>query len=496
MRNEIAKFLKHSAIYSIGNAAYKAIGVITLPLYTMYIPLSQFGVLGLIEVTLLILTEILSLGQSNSIIIFNKDKDGNLNKSAFFTIFSSVLAANILFLFVGTAMGNSLVNFLDLGTTISDNYLILIFIVFLRVFNSIFLYKLRADEKSLKYTLITLLKIALTLGLVIYLVGFLKMEVIGVLYSYLISEAIIIFILLPMMIHQMQIKLDTIILNDSLKFGLPLIFSAIGITLLNISDRYILNIYTSKETVGLYDLGYRIAGIINMFLIMPFSLTLLPIAADKFGKEGDKRYYSKLMTYLVFIITWVGLALALFSEEVIKIFSLNKDYYPAAGIIPLVVLGYIFSATRNMASLSLFLKKRSMIIALITIASAAFNIGLNFWLVPEYGMYAAALNTVIAFLAFHFVTLYFANKEYPIPYENRKYMLAIIIGVIFYIISLLILDSGIIKYLGSFFLLLLYPLALYLLGFYEAIEIKTLKDFYKKLKNPKEAFISIKELLK
>ena len=59
-------------------------------------------------------------------------------------------------------------------------------------------------------------------------------------------------------------------MNAGIKFGLPIVFATIGSMLLNVSDRYVLKIFTDFKTVAVYDLGYRISGVLNMLIILPF----------------------------------------------------------------------------------------------------------------------------------------------------------------------------------------------------------------------------------
>ena len=100
----------------------------------------------------------------------------------------------------------------------------------------------------------------------------------GALYSQLAGEALQTLFILPKILRQMKIKFEYSIIWQSLKFGLPLIFSAMAINLLNGSDRFILKFLSGETELGLYELGYRVAGVVNMFVIMPFGLTLMPIA--------------------------------------------------------------------------------------------------------------------------------------------------------------------------------------------------------------------------
>jgi O-antigen/teichoic acid export membrane protein len=341
--------------------------------------------------------------------------------------------------------------------------------------------KLRADGKSLFYTVITIIKILVFLALVFITVVHLELAVTGILYSYLISEIAILIIQLPFMVTEMSAKFDKEILKQAIKFGFPLVFSTIGIMILNLSDRYMIKLFLNFEAVGLYDFGYRIAGVIYMFLILPFNQAFLPAAYKVYNQPGDKRYYTKAMTYMCFITVWGGLALSLFSGWVILLLG-NRNYLASELFIPLIILAYIFSGKRNIASTGLLLAGKTSYIAYITMGAAVINIALNLWLIPIYGVIAAAYTTLFSFVVFFFVTKILADKFFPIPYEGMKILRLFILGIALYLLaSLLPFENIIITFVLKMILVFSFPFILVPLNFYEKNELEILT---KTLKNP------------
>lgn len=496
MKNKIFGILKHSAFYSIGNIALKGMGVITLPIYTRFLTQSEYGMFGLLDITITILAEILTLGQANSLIYFN-NKSGydEKKRSIFFTITALILIANFIFILLAEAFGFSILTFAGSENTFGGYLPFLIYIVFLRAVNTVFVNKLRAEEKSLFFTSITLIKIVVFVGLIFLTVVHFKQSVYGIMNSYLLSEVVVLMILIPNMIKEMDWKWDKDIAKQALKFGFPLIFSSIGIMILNVSDRYLIGYFVDLTSVGLYDFGYRIAGVLNMFLIMPFGQALLPSAIKEFGKEGDKRYYSKLMTYMCFVTIWGGFAISIFSDEFIRIFG-TENYSPAKFFIPLIIIAYIFSAKRNVASTGLFLSGKTSYIALITLAAGILNIVLNIIFIPIYGFIAAAYTTVISFIIFYFLTKILADRFYKIAFETKKITILFLVAILLFVLHEAI---PVVNYPISLFLKLIliavFPFILYPFKFYEKIELETLKNGLTVFKNPREFMSRIKELL-
>lgn len=488
MLDKLKTFLQHSFVYSISNVAAKASGIILLPIYTSFISLSDFGILAIVEVSITIGVQILILGQSQALVMFNDLSEYAEKKgSIFFTIF--LLLFGVCSVFVLTAFTSSnLISFSDFKIPYLKNLIIFSSIIIsFRIINNLFLDKIRADQKSISYTIINLVRLFITIILIVYFVAYKNLSVMGVMYSYLVADGLIFLGLLPKMFSQMEAKFDQKILSVSFNFGVPLIFTSIAFTILNVSDRYILQFLTTSEQVALYDLGYRVAGSLNMFIIMPFSLSLMPIAYKIYGKPGDKRYYSKLMTYLTYIMIWGGLGLSIYSEEIIKLFSRNPQYWPAYLVVPIVVFAYVLSGMRMLVVLGQFLTKNTGSIATTTVYAALLNIVLNFIFIPIYGFIAAAYTTLISFIFLFLISDRISDRYYHIPFEYRKLGKIIVVGCLLYFLAVVIpIKIFFLSILYKFIFLLAFPFVLYLLNFYERVEVQSILGFIRKWKNFRE----------
>jgi O-antigen/teichoic acid export membrane protein len=240
---------------------------------------------------------------------------------------------------------------------------------------------------------------------------------------------------------------------------------------------------TDYKTIGLYDLGYRFAGILNMFLIIPFGYAFLPKAYKIFGQKDDKRYYSKLMTYLTFVLVWAGLALSLFSKEIIENFTFNQAYQSAYIVVPVIVLSYIFSGMRNIALLGMLLTKNTKYIAYITLFVATLNVIFNFIFIPIWGMMVAAYSTLAAFIVYYFLSVKLSDRFYKIPFEQKKLSILLILGVGLYVVAIFV--SGInflILIILKLLLIVIFPIVLYYLKFYEEVELNAIIRYYKSAK--------------
>ncbi len=88
MIGDIKKAFRKSAVYSLGNMGTKLIGLVLIPLYTNqeYLTVSDYGALGVLEITSQVLVALMSLTLSQSLTRWYWDKSyAGQQKSIFFS---------------------------------------------------------------------------------------------------------------------------------------------------------------------------------------------------------------------------------------------------------------------------------------------------------------------------------------------------------------------------------------------------------------------------
>ena len=483
MLQRVKKIVRHTAIYGLGNISTKLIGIILLPLYTRHISVAEYGVLGILEITILLLTQVVILGQAQAVIRYHSSPEyRERGKTTLFTISVFLLAVGAVFVATGLSIAKPIAAYFDKPQLFAHYFKLCIIIIWLRVITTLFLAALRSKERSVFYAVSNIIKFTLIMISNVVFIAVLGMGVKGILLAYIVGDAALLIMLLPSMLKEMTAKFDPALLKAALKFGFPLVFSAISFMLLNSGSRYILKFLTNYHEVGLFNLGYKVAGVLNMFFIQAFQLSLRPMAYKIYGQPNDRRFYSKMLTYFIFAISWAGLALAMFGKELISTLALNPKYWAAYQVVPLIILAYIFNGGKIVVSLGLLLKNKTRYIAYTTFGALVINIALNFLLIPKLRMVGAATASVISFFLLFIATYYYSNKYYIIHYELSKLTKLILVTITLFFISTLIVNATLaVSVALKCTLLLSLPFILYVLKFYEPIEIDRLKTAALKL---------------
>lgn len=485
MLNNFKKTFRHSAIYSFGNLSIKAIGLVLLPLYTSHLTTGDYGALTLLEITSTIIVAVFSFKLSTSMMRWcSVEKDELKRKQIVFTTFSFsvllLLLINGAFFPFHERLSVLFFNENDFAVY----FLILIASASFEILNYYPLELIRLQEKSYLYVIVTSVRLTIILSLNIYFIAFLHMGIKGVLLSQLIGHAGVFLLTFPFLLKNIHFSFNYSVLKPMLGYGFPLVFSAISMMLLTMSDRYLIKYFLDYTEVGIYSLGYKIASVINMFIIQSFQMGFLPIAYKIFDKPEANRFFSKTLTYYTFVMVIVGTVIAIFSKEIIVAFARNSDFYSAYTVVPFIVFAFTLRGIQYMFSLGLHYVKKTRYNALIVTSVALLNIGLNVLFIPKWGIRGAAVATLISWIIMTIVFYLISSKQYFVNYEFKKIGLLLLLFVGLNILSFLIKDYSLaLRIIMKLIMILSIPFILIPFNFYEPIEIERLKDAWKNRKN-------------
>jgi O-antigen/teichoic acid export membrane protein len=149
----------------------------------------------------------------------------------------------------------------------------------------------------------------------------------------------------------------------------------------------------------------------------------------------------------------------------------NSGFWPAQKAVPALAFSSVCYAGFIVVTIGVGRTRRTGFNWIAATAAAVLNVGLNFWLIPAYGMLGAAYATLAAYALLLVVRTWNAQHVYPVPYQwHRVGVLLAAAGVLTIVGELLPRSLAI-----ALALTLAYPLVLGLLGFYQPEERQRLK---------------------
>lgn len=213
----------------------------------------------------------------------------------------------------------------------------------------------------------------------------------------------------------------------ALSFNIPLIPHYLSQTILNSSDRLMINDMIGTSEAGIYSLAYSVSQIMTIFN-SALMQTMEPWLYKKI-KNMQVSEISKVAYPAFILIALVNLLLIAFAPEVILIFA-PKTYYSAIWVIPPVAMSVFFQFTYTFFAVFEFYYEKTKYITLATMGGAIVNIILNYIFIKQYGYYAAGYTTLICFMLYSIFHFCFMNKLVKInhPYE-KVYDLKVILFI-------------------------------------------------------------------
>jgi O-antigen/teichoic acid export membrane protein len=200
-----------------------------------------------------------------------------------------------------------------------------------------------------------------------------------------------------------------------LTLSLPLVFYSLSDLLLGQSDRVMLQHMLSEATVGQYSLAYNFAGII-FTIFGALNNTWVPFFFEDM-KQGRREPMMAQAKNFLELYTVLSAGFVLLTTEVYHIFA-SREFWAGTLLIPVFVVGYYFNFLCTFPINYEYYRKKTKVVAIVTVAAAVFNVGLNYVLIKNMGLVGATLATAVSHgiqFAMHYLYVRYklGREDYP-----------------------------------------------------------------------------------
>lgn len=501
MLGSIKSTIKDSAIYGFGNIAVKLVGLVLIPIYTdkKYFSTEEFGIIGLLDISGLVLIALLSVSLQQSFTRWFWDKDYRDNqKGIFFMVFVSqiVIAALLCLILIPFSGTFSRILFQNTDWTRAITFLVIASAI--QSVNYIISTLMRLQSRSSLYSITNIAKLIIVLILTLYFILSLKMGIDGIYLAQIIGNAAYILMLSGYALKNSKIYFSWEVMKEMNAYGLPLFVGGLSAVFLNVIDRYSLNSMSALTAVALYTLAIKISSVIKLAIVDSVRLAILPTFLKKMDSPDNKRYYSKILTYTSFATMCAIVAVSIFSMELIKLLTTSRDFWGAIAIVPILSLSVFFINMKEVTVYGLYIAKKSRTFGWIVITATILNLALNIVFIPLWDITGAALATLLAQFFYWLGCYIFAQRVFYVPYEMKKLLILLFTGTFFSFSSLFLnhLDLAL-RLPLKFIMVILFPFVIYIFRFYDKVELDAVRGFIKKWSVPgnlKNNLKSLKEI--
>ncbi|WDE05010.1 oligosaccharide flippase family protein [Thalassomonas viridans] len=396
------QLIKHSMIYSLFQLFMIFAGLISFPILTKSLTTEEYGILGLITVTLSMLASFGKLGIQHGIVRYREDyeKTTFISNITYLAILGPFALALVLMAF------SLLLYRLDyIPPDYIDIVLIVIFLAFAeQIRNFIVNYFISVQESALvaKIRIMSkLITMIFTLSVVVLILASAK----GFVYGFLVAE-IIVFSLTLYIAKRQELfaginlsRVSAKIYKPLLLFSIPLLGLEMVSMLHAFVDRYLIKYFMEARFLGYYSAYYNMATMLAALIIGGLTTAIVPAYLKTWNEQGREKteaLLNRIFNLLLLMYPIIVISLWVVSKELFELLT-TKEYVAYAYLLPLIAMGVLLQSAMPLFSAGLKIKKASMTMFYCVIFSAVLNLVLNLIFIPLYGLTAAAVTTTVSY---------------------------------------------------------------------------------------------------
>ncbi len=466
---------KQALTYAMGVWATRASGFLLVPLYTRQMAAAHFGIYELLSRTFDLLCLILPAGMVMGLMRFyGLAEEGDKKRVASTAILCpagiGALAAVVLWV-LKDPIAVLVLRDRHYGSLVM---LLGIWIWFELMFD-ISCALLRARGQAGLYTAANLCRSLLTVGLGLALVWWRHLGLTGVMLANVIGSGLPAFLVTAYALASLGLRFSHGGLVALVRFGSPLMATALLSAISGTSDRYILNAHAGPAQVAILGLAARVTMILSVLAITPISLTYTPFIFSTAKRPDAPAVFERALTYISVLMAGSALALALFAPEIVGIFA-PAAYHPAVAVARVGLIASCLYGISPQIEIGIYLHGATSWKIPAFAVLVGVSLILNLVLIPRYGPIGAAFAQVGAQTAYLSVLYIVSQRLYAIPYNPSRLVRVALAAALPWAIGCgvipgLPVDSSVCRVT----LLAVFPLALWVLRVPDAMEAERIR---------------------
>jgi O-antigen/teichoic acid export membrane protein len=428
--SEYALFARRVGLVGITMLITSLKGLVLLPILTKTLGAEGFGAWSLILATISLITPFIMLGLATSILRFlSAETEKKKFGQEFYAVIFTILFVGMIFSFMIFVFSDYLSVSLLKNISFSPEFRMVSFLIILEALNQVTIQAFRIFGEIKKYSIFMGLQTLIEIGLVSFSVlsGYgLK----GAIIALIITRGISLILSLLYIIQHVGLAFPNFSsMRPYLIFGIPLVSSVVFEIIISSSDRYVIGFFMGAASVGIYSAAYSI-GTVAKLSIGPLTYILSPTIFKSFDEnkiDEVKKYLSYSLKYFLMFSIPSVFGVAALAAPLLQTLTTSEFVLSGILIVPIVALSMIFEGVRAIFGEVLMLFKRTKIFGSSSVIAGSINLVLNFVFVPNFGITAAALATLISYSIIGFI-MYYNSRKYLKFDVNPRFIVKSIIS--------------------------------------------------------------------
>lgn len=429
--------LKQSAKNLVTTYLGFGIGAInTLFLYTNFLEQEYYGLVSFLLSAANLVWPLMAFGVHNTLVKFYSSYDSETEKDKLLTmvLFLPLLLAVVLG-FMGFLGYGAILDYFDDGNSLVQPYVWLIFVIAVATaYFEVFFSWSKVNYQSVFGNVMREVFHRLCISLLLVGVFLEWISVEGFIYA---TGGVFVLRALLMMLYAFSLyfpKLNFSLPHNKisvLKYSaLILIAGSVAVALLDL-DKVMIEHYLPIENVAIYGIAIYIASVIGVPSKAMHQITypLTAILLNKNDKEGLRDLYKKSSINLLVI---GGFIFLLIVTNVRQVYQLIPDEYQLSfSIVVLISCVKLYDNLLGNNNSILFNSDYYRLVLVVGVALAILAFVLNLFLIPEFGLFGAAMATFLAFAIYNSSKIYLVMWKFKMHPFSKKTLYGIMCILLF-----------------------------------------------------------------
>lgn len=431
------EILKHTSIYSFATIVGKLIGFLFLPFYASMFKTTGYGVIGMVEASVDLLAILFTYTIQQALSRFYFDKSVSTPKHV---VSTSLSLAGGLFLVVAPlifALGNPLSLVLTGETSHYWVCTLLLCGFFIDMAGNIGGTYLLITQRSILYSTLSLIKLFTAIILNIVFIIVLRYGILGVALSSIICSILNSTILVSIAMKNCGLHFDISIAKKMLRYSMPLVPGNLVSYFARQAERLIIRYNNGLSLVGVLEMGYKWAPLLNLLFVFPFNQYWNPKRLSIAENEDDARaIIGNTFTKFAMVLFFIALILSVNVRSIIQILS-PPEFWGCANIASIEILTTTFAAMYTQLNFGFYFNKKTGLYSLIQSITAVIKIGLSFFFIKNWGINGAAFSACVMSFIMLIVATTISQRLYKLEINYGKLIMTFTICIGLYFAAIL-----------------------------------------------------------
>jgi O-antigen/teichoic acid export membrane protein len=424
MVDKLRRLATQSAFYALSNVIVRGANYVLIPIYARLLSPTEYGLLGITLAVMNLASLGLMFGVYAAVARLYFDYSDDMERRVFLGLTWGFLTLAPLVVLVGFDRVGSLIFGGWLRQVPYDPYIRLaLWSAYLSNFGLLPTTIFRNREQAGRVLALAVCATTLSVASMLLFVVVFKQGVAGIVVASLLANLAMAGVYSWVMAREVKFAWRPAVLQKTLVYSLPFWPHALAGWLLNLSDRILLERFVPLAQVGLYSLGYQIGQALSV-LIEAGNQAWAPFFFRSQTEQPQSPVMPKMATYFVLAASGLCLTSALLARPALRVFT-PENYWASEPVAAIIAIGFLALAPYYIWANALMHSKTVSGFPIITMLAGIINVGLNLIAIPRWGIVAAAVNTVLGYVALAVFSSILASRVYPVQHEYSRWLKAI-----------------------------------------------------------------------